>query len=113
MKRFLALILTFLMIAFMFTSCIVVEQKESSQENEPKESSQQSEEESEEEVSQKAEEKNEPTYVRKVNNCTEVLGKTGKWFSLESLSLESLNTIVNDAKYAECHDEARRLMMKK
>ena len=55
----------------------------------------------------------EPVYVRRENNCTEVLGNNGRWYSLESMSLEYLNKIVNDARYAQCHDEARRLMMKK
>lgn len=61
-----------------------------------------------------AEEKSgEPVYVRRENNCTEVLGNNGRWYSLESMSLEYLNKIVNDARYTQCHDEARRLMMKK
>lgn len=55
----------------------------------------------------------EPIYVRKENNCTEVLGNNNRWYSLESMSLELLNKVVNDSKYAQCHDEARRLMMKK
>lgn len=62
----------------------------------------------------KADEKaGEVVYVRRENSCTEVLGNNGKWYSLESMGLEALNKIVNDAKYAQCHDEARRLMMKK
>ena len=55
----------------------------------------------------------EPIYVRRENNCTEVLGNNGRWYSLESMSLELLNKVVNDSRYAQCHDEARRLMMKK
>lgn len=55
----------------------------------------------------------EMVYVRKENNCTEVLGNNNRWYSLESMSLELLNKVVNDSKYAQCHDEARRLMMKK
>ena len=55
----------------------------------------------------------EPIYVRKENNCTEVLGNNNRWYSLESMSLELLNKVVNDSRYAQCHDEARRLMMKK
>lgn len=55
----------------------------------------------------------ESVYVRRENNCTVVLGNNGRWYSLESMSLEALNKIVNDSKYKECHDEARRLMMKK
>ncbi len=62
----------------------------------------------------KTEEKStEPVYVRRENNCTEVLGNNGRWYSLESMSLEYLNKLVNDTKYAECHNEARRLMMEK
>ena len=55
----------------------------------------------------------EPIYVRKENNCTEVLGNNNRWYSLESMSLETLNKITNDSRYSQCHDEARRLMMKK
>jgi hypothetical protein len=55
----------------------------------------------------------EVVYVRRENNCTEVLGNNNRWYSLESMSLELLNKVVNDSKYAQCHDEARRLMMKK
>ena len=61
----------------------------------------------------KAEEKAETVYVRRENNCTEVLGNNNRWYSLESMNLELLNKVVNDSRYKECHDEARRLMMTK
>ena len=62
----------------------------------------------------KQEEKHtEMVYVRRENDCTEVLGNNGRWYSLESMGLEALNKIVNDSKYAEAHNEARNLMMAK
>ncbi len=59
--------------------------------------------------------KSEPTqkeaeYVRNKDGVTEVLGNNGKWYALESMLVNQLQTVINDPKYAKCHNEARRLL---
>ena len=49
-------------------------------------------------------------YVRNKDGVTEVLGNNGKWYALESMLANQLQSVVNDPKYAKCHPEARRLL---
>lgn len=49
-------------------------------------------------------------YVGNKDGKTIVKNKNGKWYELEKLSVDQLNGIINDAKYKECHNEARKLM---
>jgi hypothetical protein len=44
---------------------------------------------------------------------TTVKSSKGQWYELEQLSHEQLNNIIHDKKYAECHNEARRIMATK
>lgn len=58
-------------------------------------------------------EKAEKQWVRKQNGCTEVLGNNNQWYNLETMSIEALNKIANDKKYADCHAECREIMVRK
>lgn len=51
-----------------------------------------------------------PDYVKVVDGKTCVLGRGGSYVALDTMSLEQLNYLTNDRRFASCHDEARRLM---
>ena len=63
----------------------------------------------------KAEHKEETaeSWVGNNGNKTIVKAGNGNWYKLEQLSHEQLNSIIHDKKYAECHNEARRIMATK
>ena len=57
-----------------------------------------------------------PTAEKWVGNNggkTTVKSANGQWYELEQLGHEQLNNIIHDKKYAECHNEARRIMATK
>ncbi len=49
-------------------------------------------------------------YVRNKDGVTEVLGNNNKWYALENMLASQLQSVINDPKYAKCHNEARRLL---
>jgi hypothetical protein len=53
------------------------------------------------------------SWVGNNGNKTIVKAGNGNWYELEQLSHEQLNSIIHDKKYAECHNEARRIMATK
>ena len=51
-------------------------------------------------------------YVKREKGKTYVLASTGDYYAIDTLSLEQLNKLTNDKRFAEAHKEVRELMAK-